>query len=76
MLSWPAQSLVAEAAITSFLSRDDSDRREAAIAKRLGRIARVPATARFSRSASNHFHKCCDFSAFAKNVREVSTQDN
>ena len=35
------KSLVAEAAITSFLSPDDSDRREAAIAKRLDRIARV-----------------------------------
>lgn len=34
-------SLVAEAAIASFLSPDDSDRREAAIAKRLDRIARV-----------------------------------
>jgi predicted transcriptional regulator len=36
-----AKSLVAEAAIASFLSPDDSDRREAAIAKRLDRIARV-----------------------------------
>ncbi|MCK1745242.1 CopG family transcriptional regulator [Bradyrhizobium sp. 139] len=35
------KSLVAEAAITSFLSPDDSDRREAAIAKRLDRIARL-----------------------------------
>ena len=35
------RSLVAEAAIASFLSPDDSDRREAAIAKRLDRIARV-----------------------------------
>lgn len=35
------RSLVAEAAITSFLSPDDSDRREAAIAKRLDRIARL-----------------------------------
>ncbi|MBW5439244.1 CopG family transcriptional regulator [Bradyrhizobium canariense] len=35
------KSLVAEAAIGSFLSPDDSDRREAAIAKRLDRIARV-----------------------------------
>ncbi len=35
------KSLVAEAAIASFLSPDDSDRREAAIAKRLDRIARV-----------------------------------
>jgi predicted transcriptional regulator len=35
------KSLVAEAAITSFLSPDDSDRREAAIAKRLDRIVRV-----------------------------------
>jgi hypothetical protein len=33
--------LVAEAAIGSFLSPDDSDRREAAIAKRLDRIVRV-----------------------------------
>jgi len=33
--------LVAEAAIASFLSPDDSDRREAAIAKRLDRIVRV-----------------------------------
>jgi predicted transcriptional regulator len=32
------KSLVAEAAIASFLSPDDSDRREAAIAKRLDRI--------------------------------------
>ena len=36
-----AKSLVAEAAIASFLSPDDSDRREAAIAKRLDRIVRV-----------------------------------
>ncbi|WP_354211088.1 MULTISPECIES: CopG family transcriptional regulator [unclassified Bradyrhizobium] len=35
------KSLVAEAAIGAFLSPDDSDRREAAIAKRLDRIARV-----------------------------------
>lgn len=35
------KSLVAEAAIGSFLSPDDSDRREAAIAKRLDRIVRV-----------------------------------
>lgn len=35
------RSLVAEAAIASFLSPDDSDRREAAFAKRLDRIARV-----------------------------------
>ncbi|MGF6312080.1 putative transcriptional regulator [Bradyrhizobium sp. i1.8.4] len=35
------KSLVAEAAIAAFLSPDDSDRREAAIAKRLDRIARV-----------------------------------
>src|SRR3984893_17363913 len=35
------KSLFAEAAIASFLSPDDSDRREAAIAKRLDRIARV-----------------------------------
>jgi hypothetical protein len=35
------KSLVAEAAIESFLSPDDSDRREAAIAKRLDRIVRV-----------------------------------
>lgn len=35
------KSLVAEAAIASFLSPDNSDRREAAIAKRLDRIARV-----------------------------------
>src|SRR3981081_2409080 len=35
------KSLVAEAAISSFLSPDDSDRREAAIAKRLDRIVRV-----------------------------------
>src|ERR1700753_2878300 len=34
------KSLVAEAAIASFLSPDDSDRREAAIAKRLDRIGR------------------------------------
>jgi hypothetical protein len=33
--------LVAEAAIASFLSPDDSDRREAALAKRLDRIVRV-----------------------------------
>ena len=37
-----SKSLVAEAAIASFLSPDDSDRREAAIAKRLDRILRVP----------------------------------
>ena len=36
-----SKSLVAEAAIGSFLSPDDSDRREAAIAKRLDRIVRV-----------------------------------
>ena len=35
------KSLVAEAAIASFLSPDDSDRREAAIAKRIDRIVRV-----------------------------------
>jgi len=35
------RSLVAEAAISSFLSPDDSDRREAAIAKRLDRVVRV-----------------------------------
>lgn len=35
------RSLVAEAAIASFLSPDDSDRREAAFAKRLDRIARL-----------------------------------
>lgn len=35
------KSLIAEAAIRSFLSPDDSDRREAAIAKRLDRIVRV-----------------------------------
>ena len=35
------KSLVAEAAIGSFLSPDDSDRREAAMAKRLDRIVRV-----------------------------------
>ena len=35
------KSLVAEAAIASFLSPDDSDRRETAIAKRLDRIVRV-----------------------------------
>jgi hypothetical protein len=35
------KSLVAEAAIASFLSPDDSDRREATIAKRLDRIVRV-----------------------------------
>ena len=36
-----SKSLVAEAAIASFLSPDASDRREAAIAKRLDRIVRV-----------------------------------
>ncbi|MFC7695398.1 CopG family transcriptional regulator [Bradyrhizobium sp. GCM10028915] len=35
------KSLVVEAAISSFLSPDDSDRREAAIAKRLDRIVRM-----------------------------------
>lgn len=35
------KSLVAEAAIASFLSPDEGDRREAAIAKRLDRIVRV-----------------------------------
>ena len=35
------KSLVTEVAIASFLSPDDSDRREAAIAKRLDRIVRV-----------------------------------
>ncbi|MCP3475599.1 CopG family transcriptional regulator [Bradyrhizobium sp. CCGUVB1N3] len=35
------KSLVAEAAIASFLSPDESERREAAIAKRLDRIVRV-----------------------------------
>ncbi|MGV7215371.1 CopG family transcriptional regulator [Bradyrhizobium sp. UFLA05-112] len=35
------QSLVAEAALASFLSPDESERREAAIAKRLDRIVRV-----------------------------------
>ncbi|WP_247489144.1 CopG family transcriptional regulator [Bradyrhizobium sp. 17] len=36
-----SKSLVVEAAIGSFLSPDDSDRREAVIAKRLDRIVRV-----------------------------------
>ena len=36
-----SKSLVAEAAIASFISPDDSDRREAAIVKRLDRIVRV-----------------------------------
>jgi predicted transcriptional regulator len=36
-----SKSLVTEAAIASFLSPDDSDRREAAIAKRLDRIVRL-----------------------------------
>lgn len=35
------RSLVAESAIASFLSPDDSDRREAVVAKRLDRIVRV-----------------------------------
>ena len=35
------KSLIAEAAIASFLSPDDSDRREAAITKRLERVVRV-----------------------------------
>lgn len=35
------KSLVAEAAVASFLSPDDSDRREAAIVKRLDRIVRA-----------------------------------
>ena len=35
------RSMVVEAAIGSFLSPDDSDRREAAMAKRLDRIVRV-----------------------------------
>lgn len=35
------KSLIAEAAIASFLSPDDGDRREVAIAKRLDRIVRV-----------------------------------
>lgn len=35
------KSLVAEAAVASFLSGDDADRREAAIVKRLDRIVRV-----------------------------------
>jgi predicted transcriptional regulator len=35
------KSMVVEAAIASFLSPDDADRREAAIAKRLDRIVRV-----------------------------------
>jgi hypothetical protein len=35
------KSLVAQAAISSFLSPDDSDRREAAMVKRLDRILRV-----------------------------------
>lgn len=36
-----SMSLVAEAAILSFLTPDDSNRREAAIAKRLDRIGRI-----------------------------------
>lgn len=36
-----SKSLVAEAAIASFLTPDDSDRRETALAKRLDRIVRV-----------------------------------
>jgi len=35
-----AKSLIVEAAITSFLTPDDSDRREAAIARRLDRLTR------------------------------------
>src|SRR5258705_1441912 len=35
------KSLVAEAAIASFLSPDDSDRREGAVAKPPGRVVRV-----------------------------------
>jgi hypothetical protein len=35
-----AKSLIAEAAITSFLTPDDSDRREAAISRRLDRLTR------------------------------------
>jgi predicted transcriptional regulator len=35
------KSLVAEAAVASFVTGDDGDRREAAIAKRLDRIARI-----------------------------------
>lgn len=35
------RSLVVEAAIRAFLTPDDADRREAAIAKRLDRIARI-----------------------------------
>ncbi|MGY4315321.1 putative transcriptional regulator [Bradyrhizobium sp. JR3.5] len=46
------KSLVAEAAIAAFLSPDDSDRREAAIAKRLDRIARVLENARSAMMAS------------------------
>lgn len=34
------KSLIAEAAITSFLTPDDADRREAAVARRLDRLAR------------------------------------
>lgn len=39
--SGKSKSLVAEAAISSFLTPDDGDRREAAIAKRLDRIVRL-----------------------------------
>jgi predicted transcriptional regulator len=35
-----AMSLIAEAAITSFLTPDDSDRREAAVSRRLDRLTR------------------------------------
>jgi predicted transcriptional regulator len=35
------KSLIAEAAVASFLTGDDADRREAAIAKRLDRIIRI-----------------------------------
>ena len=36
-----AKSLIAETAVLSYLSGDDADRREATIAKRLDRIARI-----------------------------------
>ena len=37
---WQPKSLIAEAAIASFLTPDDADRREAAVARRLDRLTR------------------------------------
>jgi hypothetical protein len=62
----PSMSLIAEAAITSFLSPDADERREAAIAAALGRRLNqgpklrrnLPTMFRIRRAATNESHSC------------------